>query len=316
MRFIHVVRRSNLRYMSTYRKETDSFGEIKVPDNLYYGANTARSLINFNIGGKSERMPILENKVDWANFPLVIWQTGSGTQTNMNVNEVISNLAIERLGGKIGSKNPVHPNDHVNMGQDAVPLTLGQEFGAYAHQINNSILRIQDTMPRLLQLAIGGTAVGTGLNTTKGFAQKVARQISLETSFKPQLFVELDFISGENKFEGLAAHDAMVETHGALNTISCSLMKIANDLRLLGSGPRCGLGELSLPENEPGSSIMPVNPTQCEAMTMVAAQVMGNNVAVTFGGSCGHLQLNVFKPMIVSNVLQSISLIGNFSVFI
>merc|ERR1711983_592666 len=290
-------------------------------------------------------------------FPLVIWQTGSGTQSNMNTNEVISNRAIQMLGGELGSKNPVHPNDHVNKSQssndtyptamhiataveihtvlipglkklhdaldakakefddiikigrthtqDATPLTLGQEFGGYATQLQFGIERIKATLPRLYMLAAGGTAVGTGLNTRIGFAEKVASKVSEITG--------LPFVTAPNKFEALAAHDAMVEVSGALNVLACSIMKIANDLRFLASGPRCGLGELSLPENEPGSSIMPgkVNPTQCEAITMVAAQVMGNHVAVTVGGSNGHFELNVFKPMMVANVLRSIRLLGD-----
>lgn len=302
---------------------------------------------------------VISGKLD-DHFPLVIWQTGSGTQSNMNVNEVISNRAIELLGGKLGSKDPVHPNDHVNMSQssndtyptamhvavaieinrrllpalktlqkalqakadeftsvikigrthtqDAVPLTLGQEFGAYVTQIANGIARIEGTLPRLYQLAAGGTAVGTGLNTRKGFAEKVASKISELTSIL--------FVTAPNKFEALACNDTMVEVHGALNVVATSLMKIANDIRFLGSGPRCGLGELSLPENEPGSSIMPgkVNPTQCEALTMIAAQVFGNQVAVTVGGSNGHFELNVFKPLIVRNVLQSVRLIADGSI--
>merc|ERR1712179_775554 len=292
-------------------------------------------------------------------FPLVIWQTGSGTQSNMNVNEVISNRAIEILGGELGSKTPVHPNDHVNksqssndtyptamhiataveiqnvllpglkklMGalddkakeyadiikigrthtQDATPLTLGQEFSAYVTQLDFAMDRINTTLPRLYMLAAGGTAVGTGLNTRIGFAEKVAEEVSNITG--------LPFVTAPNKFEALAAHDAMVEVSGALNTIACSIMKIANDLRFLASGPRCGLGELSLPENEPGSSIMPgkVNPTQCESITMVAAQVIGNHVAVSVGGSNGHFELNVFRPQMTSNVLRSIRLIGDAS---
>lgn len=375
------------------RIETDSFGPISVPADKLYGAVTARSLSNFDIGGESERMPAtlikafgilkaaaasanqefgLDPKIATAikdaamevsrgglieHFPLVVWQTGSGTQTNMNTNEVISNRAIQMLGGQLGSKSPVHPNDHVNMSQssndafptamhiavaieinncllpgmeklrdslqakmtefkdiikigrthtqDAVPLTLGQEFSAYVQQITNGIERVKATLPRLYELAIGGTAVGTGLNTRIGFAEKVAENVSEITG--------LPFTPVANKFEALAAHDALVEVHGALNVIACSLMKIANDLRFLGSGPRCGLGELFLPENEPGSSIMPgkVNPTQCEAITMVAAQVMGNQVAVSIGGSNGHFELNVFKPLIIKNVLQSTRLIGD-----
>lgn len=380
---------------SGYRTEKDTFGELKVPNDKYYGAQTVRSVMNFPIGGTPEQMPLpvvkamgilkkaaaivnkgfgLDPKVSDAiqkaaddvisgklynegHFPLVIWQTGSGTQTNMNTNEVISNKAIEILGGKLGSKDPVHPNDHVNKSQssndtfptamhiavamelqglllpslkalhqaldakskafaniikigrthtqDAVPLTLGQEFSGYAQQIKYAIERVEATLPRLYELAIGGTAVGTGLNTKIGFAEGCCQEISKLTG--------LPFKPAPNKFEALAAHDALVEVSGALNVIACSIMKVANDIRFLGSGPRCGLGELSLPENEPGSSIMPgkVNPTQCEAITMVAAQVMGNHVAVTVGGSNGHFELNVFKPMIVSNVLRSIRLLGD-----
>ncbi|MCB1591699.1 MAG: class II fumarate hydratase [Alphaproteobacteria bacterium] len=376
----------------TTRTESDSFGPIEVPSNRYWGAQTQRSLGNFKIGG--ERMPVpliralgiqkkaaaltnmqlgvLDQKlgdamvsaadevIDGAltdEFPLVVWQTGSGTQTNMNANEVISNRAIEILGGEMGSKKPVHPNDHVNMGQssndtfptvmhiaaveeihhelvpalqhlhkaldakakeykdivkigrthlqDATPLTLGQEFSGYAKQIDYGIVRVQATLPRLLQLAQGGTAVGTGINCKAGFAEKFAENVAKIT--------DLPFVTAENKFEALAAHDALVEASGALNVLAASLMKIANDIRLLGSGPRCGFGELSLPENEPGSSIMPgkVNPTQCEALTMVCAQVMGNHVAVTVAGSNGHFELNVFKPVMIYNVLQSIRLIAD-----
>lgn len=292
-------------------------------------------------------------------FPLVIWQTGSGTQTNMNVNEVISNRAIQLLGGELGSKTPVHPNDHVNKSQssndtfptaihisvaveicsnlkpslqilhdslqkkseefkdiikigrthtqDAVPLTLGQEFSGYVQQIQFALDRLDSVLPRVYMLAIGGTAVGTGLNTPVGFAEKTAAKISELTG--------LPFVSAPNKFEALAARDAMVEVHGALNTIATSIFKIANDIRFLASGPRSGLGELSLPENEPGSSIMPgkVNPTQCESITMVCAQVMGNNVATTVGGLSGHFELNVFKPLIVSNVLRSIRLLCKYN---
>ncbi|XP_051176431.1 probable fumarate hydratase, mitochondrial isoform X1 [Leptopilina boulardi] len=379
-----------------YRMERDTFGELKVPADKYYGAQTLRSVMNFPIGDSFERMPYgvivamgilkkaaaevnkefgLDSKVSDAiskaaddvisgklyeeHFPLVIWQTGSGTQTNMNTNEVIANRAIEILGGELGSKNPVHPNDHVNMSQssndtfptamhiavaleinkillpglqqlhsvlkkkseewkdiikigrthtqDAVPLTLGQEFSGYATQIEYGIARVKDTLPRLYQLALGGTAVGTGLNTRKGFAEKTAAKIAALTGYP--------FVTAPNKFEALAAHDALVEVHGALNTVAVSIMKIANDIRFLGSGPRCGLGELSLPENEPGSSIMPgkVNPTQCEAITMVCAQVMGNNVATTIGGSNGHFELNVFKPVIVANTLRSARLLGDAS---
>lgn len=381
---------------SGYRVERDTFGELKVPADKYYGAQTVRSTMNFKIGGASERMPLqvirafgvlkkaaaqvnkdygLEPKVADAiiqaaeevscgklddHFPLVVWQTGSGTQTNMNVNEVISNRAIEILGGKLGSKDPVHPNDHVNKSQssndtfptamhiavatevhqvllpglqtlhdamaakaeefkdiikigrthtqDAVPLSLGQEFGGYVQQVKYSMERVRAAMPRVYELAAGGTAVGTGLNTSVGFAEKVASAVASLTG--------LPFITAPNKFEALAAHDALVELSGALNTVAVSAMKIANDIRFLGSGPRSGLGELILPENEPGSSIMPgkVNPTQCEAMTMVAAQVMGNHVAVTVGGSNGHFELNVFKPMMVKNVLNSARLLGDASV--
>lgn len=379
--------------MDQYRIETDSFGELKVPVDKYYGASTARSLVNFNIGGQIERMPIgiirafgilkkaaatvnkgygLKTEIADAicsaaeevisgqlddNFPLVVWQTGSGTQTNMNINEVISNRAIEKLGGTLGNKSMVHPNDHVNMGQssndafptamhiavavavheklfpslellhkslseksqefssiikvgrthtqDATPLTLGQEFGGYAAQIFNGIERVKCALPRIYELAAGGTAVGTGLNARIGFAEKIAEEVSILTG--------IPFVTAPNKFEALAAHDAMIEISGALNTVACSLMKIGKDIMFLGSGPRCGLGELKLPENEPGSSIMPgkVNPTQCEALTMVAAQVMGNHVSVTIGGSNGHFELNVFKPLIARNVLQSIRLLSD-----
>ena len=290
-------------------------------------------------------------------FPLVVWQTGSGTQSNMNANEVIANRAIEILGGQLGDKTVVHPNDHVNKGQssndtfptvmhiagvteintvllpgleklhaalaakaaefeniikigrthtmDATPLTLGQEFSGYATQLEYSIERVKSALPHLLMLAQGGTAVGTGLNTKIGFAEGVAETVSKATGY--------DFITAPNKFEALAAHDAVVHMSGALNTVAVSLMKVANDVRFLGSGPRCGLGELSLPENEPGSSIMPgkVNPTQCEAMTMVCAQVMGNHVAATVGGSNGHFELNVFKPMLIRNLLHSARLLGD-----
>jgi fumarate hydratase class II len=374
------------------RIETDSFGEISVPGDRYWGAQTQRSIQNFKIG--DERMPkplvralgvqkkaaalanmelgILDHKIGQAivqaadeiidgtmsnEFPLVVWQTGSGTQTNMNANEVISNRAIEILGGQIGSKKPVHPNDHVNMGQssndtfptvmhiaaveqihhellpalehlhaaldtkakafmdivkigrthlqDATPMTLGQEFSGYAKQIEFGIARVNSSLPRLMQLAQGGTAVGTGINCKIGFAEKFADRVSDITG--------LDFITAENKFEALASHDAMAEISGSLNVLSASLMKIANDVRLLGSGPRCGIGEISLPENEPGSSIMPgkVNPTQSEAMTMVCAQIMGNHVTVTVGCSNGHFELNVFKPVIIYNVLQSIRLLAD-----
>lgn len=378
-------------HMSQMRIETDSFGEISVPSDKYWGAQTQRSLQNFDIGGFTERMPeplikafaivkksaanvnmtygldqtignaivkaadeIIEGKHS-SQFPLVVWQTGSGTQTNMNVNEVISNRAIEMLGGKMGSKKPIHPNDHVNMSQssndtfptamhvataielhhrlipalkslkvallecsqkwnhivkigrthlqDATPLTLGQEFSGYTHQLTFGIERVESVFPRLYFLAQGGTAVGTGINTKKGFDVKIAAEIAKQTG--------LPFQTAPNKFEALATHDTLVETHGALNVLAVSLSKIANDIRFLGSGPRCGLGELQLPENEPGSSIMPgkVNPTQCEAITMVCAQVMGHHTAVTIGGLQGHFELNVFKPLIIKNVLNSIRLL-------
>ncbi|XP_012499848.1 PREDICTED: fumarate hydratase, mitochondrial isoform X1 [Propithecus coquereli] len=406
---------------NSFRIEYDTFGELKVPNDKYYGAQTVRSTMNFKIGGVTERMPdyrtsqqaaeslrkislslpptaclipvikafgilkraaaevnqdygldpkiadaimkaadeVAEGKLN-DHFPLVVWQTGSGTQTNMNVNEVISNRAIEMLGGELGSKKPVHPNDHVNKSQssndtfptamhiaaavevhevllpglqklhealnakskefaqiikigrthtqDAVPLTLGQEFSGYVQQVSYAMARIKAAMPRIYELAAGGTAVGTGLNTRIGFAEKVAAKVAALTG--------LPFVTAPNKFEALAAHDALVELSGAMNTTACSLMKIANDIRFLGSGPRSGLGELILPENEPGSSIMPgkVNPTQCEAMTMVAAQVMGNHVAITVGGSNGHFELNVFKPMMIKNVLHSARLLGDASV--
>ncbi|KAG9011638.1 fumarase fum1 [Tulasnella sp. JGI-2019a] len=378
-----------------YRTEKDTFGDLQVPEDRYYGAQTQRSLQNFDIGGPTERLPppliqafgvlkkaaahvnvtygldpkvgeaisnaadevISGQLIDAGHFPLVIFQTGSGTQSNMNVNEVISNRAIEMLGGTLGSKKPVHPNDHVNMSQssndtfptamhvaavtelnksllpalqelhaaleakqhefqdiikigrthlqDATPLTLGQEFSGYVQQLANGIERVQAVIPRLSLLAQGGTAVGTGLNTKKGFDVKVAAEISKITG--------LDFKTAPNKFEALASHDALVEAHGALNVLAVSLMKIANDIRYLGSGPRCGLGELSLPENEPGSSIMPgkVNPTQCEALTMVAAQVMGNNTTISVAGSYGQFELNVFKPVIIKNFLQSVRLLSD-----
>ncbi|KNE70183.1 fumarate hydratase, mitochondrial [Allomyces macrogynus ATCC 38327] len=382
--------------MQQFRTEKDTFGPIQVPADKYWGAQTQRSIQNFNIGGPTERMPeplikafgVLKKSAAKVNmtyglkpevgnaiikaadeviagklndhFPLVIWQTGSGTQTNMNTNEVISNRAIEMLGGEKGSKAPVHPNDHVNMSQssndtfptamhvaavseihhrllpalahlhkaldkcakdwdsiikigrthlqDATPLTLGQEFSGYAKQIEYGIERVNATLPRLYNLAQGGTAVGTGINTKKGFDAKVAAAIAEETG--------LPFRTAPNKFEALAAHDALVEAQGALNVLAVSLMKIANDIRLLGSGPRCGLGELLLPENEPGSSIMPgkVNPTQCEAMTMVCAQVMGNTTAMSVAGSNGHFELNVFKPVMIKNLLQSVRLIADASV--
>ena len=377
---------------SKTRTETDSMGAIEVPAERYWGAQTERSLGNFRIGG--ERMPLplihafgiqkqaaaltnlamdnIDRKIGESivkaakevaagklddHFPLVVWQTGSGTQTNMNANEVISNRAIEMLGGVLGSKDPVHPNDHVNRGQssndsfptamhiavveeihrallpglehlrealaakqkkfagiikigrthtqDATPLTLGQEFSGYATQLAHGAERVKACLPRLYPLAQGGTAVGTGLNTLPGFAERYAEEAAKITGHAYQ--------TAENKFEALAARDAMVEISGALNVIAGSLMKIANDIRFLASGPRSGLGELSLPANEPGSSIMPgkVNPTQAEALTMVCAQVMGNNVTVTVGGASGHFELNVFKPVIVYNVLQSIRLIAD-----
>lgn len=376
------------------RVETDTMGEVEVPMNKYWGAQTQRSLENFKIG--TERMPLplvralgvqkkaaalanmelgaLDKKVGEAivgaaeevmsgelndHFPLVVWQTGSGTQTNMNINEVVSNRAIEMLGGVMGSKKPVHPNDHVNYGQssndtfptvmhisaveqlyhelmpalenlhsaldakakefapiikigrthlqDATPVTLGQEFSGYAMQIKYGIARVKSCLPRLSQLAQGGTAVGTGLNCKKGFAELFAQKVSEITA--------IPFTTAENKFEAMAAHDAIVETSGALNTVACSLMKIANDIRLLASGPRCGIGEISLPENEPGSSIMPgkVNPTQSEAMTMVCAQIMGNNTTISVAGSNGHFELNVFKPVMIYNLLQSIRLLADAS---
>jgi len=375
-----------------FRIESDSMGGMKVPSNKYYGAQTARSLMNFKIGG--ETIPkelirafgilkkaaalvnkdlgllpedkvilivkaadeVIEGKLD-GNFPLVVWQTGSGTQTNMNVNEVISNRAIEMAGGVLGSKKPIHPNDDVNKAQssndtfpaamhiaaveeihrrlipmvtklrdalnekslsfkniikigrthlmDAVPLTLQQEFSGYVQQLTNGLERINACLPRLYELALGGTAVGTGLNTHPVFAERSAQKIAELTG--------KSFVSAKNKFEALAAHDAMVELSGVLKTLAASLMKIANDIRWLGSGPRCGIGELFLPENEPGSSIMPgkVNPTQSEAMTMVCAQVMGNDVTVNIGGASGNFELNVFKPVIIFNVLQSIRLIAD-----
>ncbi len=376
------------------RTERDSMGEIEVPANCYWGAQTARSLANFKIG--DERMPreiirafgILKKAAAQSNaeignlatdlaqlisraadevtdgrlddqFPLVVWQTGSGTQTNMNANEVIANRAIELAGGVLGSKDPVHPNDDVNRGQssndtfptamhiaaaeqishcllpalthlesclreksrefadvvkigrthlmDAVPLTLGHEFGAWAHQVAKGRERIESTLPDLLELALGGTAVGTGLNTHPDFAIRAIDHIAHMTG--------LAFVPAPNRFEALAAHDAVVQASGALTTVAASLTKIGNDIRLLGSGPRCGLAELILPANEPGSSIMPgkVNPTQAEALTMVTAQVMGNHTAIATGGASGHLQLNVFKPVLIHNLLQSIRLLGDSS---
>ncbi len=376
-----------------FRIEKDTMGDVQVPADKLWGAQTQRSTQNFKIGG--DRFPremikalgvlkksaaitngalgllpkdkmdiivqaadeVIAGKLD-AHFPLVVWQTGSGTQTNMNANEVIANRAMTLKNIKLPSKE-IHPNDDVNKGQssndtfptamhiavadqiyhrllpmleklekalhqkqtefhsivkigrthlmDATPLTLGQEFSGYVTQIKHTIKRVKNTLPHLHELAIGGTAVGTGLNTHKDFAVKVAEQIKKETG--------IAFVSAENKFEALATHDAMVEVSGALNSAAVSLMKIANDIRLLGSGPRCGIGELRLPENEPGSSIMPgkVNPTQSEAMTMVCAQVMGNHVAVSIGGATGHFELNVFKPVIVFNVLNSIRLLADAS---
>jgi fumarate hydratase, class II len=378
--------------MPRTRTETDSFGPIEVPADCYWGAQTARSVGNFPFGPR-ERMPVeivhalgfvkqaaarvnarlggldaqLAEAIQQAagevargdldsQFPLVIWQTGSGTQSNMNVNEVIAGRANEMLAGTRGGKQPVHPNDHVNKSQssndsfptamhiaaaravhgqlmpaleelrgklaelasrwdalvkigrthlqDATPLTLGQEFSGYAQQIADNQQRVRDVLPRLYRLAQGGTAVGTGLNAPAGFAEAFAEEVARLT--------QLPFTSAPNKFAELAAHDTLVELSGVLNTLAVSLSKIANDIRLLGSGPRCGLGELRLPENEPGSSIMPgkVNPTQAEMLTMVAAQVMGNHVAVTVGGLQGHMELNVFKPMIAANVIRSITLLS------
>jgi fumarate hydratase, class II len=374
------------------RQESDSMGIVAVPDDRLWGAQTQRSLENFRIGG--QRMPtllihaygLLKQAAALANmklgkldkklgkaiveaagevaagklddhFPLVVWQTGSGTQTNMNANEVIANRANEMLGGRRGDKKPIHPNDQVNYGQssndsfptamhiaavrqvhdavlpaldhlagaleakakafakiikigrthlqDATPVTLGQEFGGYAQQVRNGIDRVKGCLPRLYQVAQGGTAVGTGLNAAKGFDKAFVEELKKLT--------KLPFAPAKNKFEGLAAHDALVELSGAYNVLACSLMKVANDIRLLGSGPRSGIGEIHLPENEPGSSIMPgkVNPTQAEALTMVACQVMGNNVAITVAGSNGHLELNVFKPVIIHNLLQSGQLIAD-----
>ncbi len=379
----------------THRTETDTFGPIEVASDRYWGAQAQRSLGNFKIGWEKQPLPVVRalgivkqaaaranmalGKLDPKlgdvivaaaqevidgklndHFPLVVWQTGSGTQSNMNSNEVISNRAIEMLGGEMGSKKPVHPNDHVNMSQssndtyptamhiaaaehvvhhllpalkhlhaaldakaksfahiikigrthtqDATPLTLGQEFGGYAAQVASSIKRIELTLPGLYELAQGGTAVGTGLNAPIGFAEKVAAEIAEITG--------LPFITAPNKFEALAAHDAMVFAHGAINAAAAALFKIANDIRFLGSGPRAGLGELALPENEPGSSIMPgkVNPTQSEALTQVCAHIFGNQAAITFAGSQGHFELNVFNPMMAYNFLQSVQLLGDAAV--
>ncbi len=375
-----------------YRTESDSMGEIDVPNDKYYGAQTARSLVHFSIG--AEQIPletihafgilkkaaalvnaelgllpqdkadlivkaadeVITGKLD-AHFPLYVWQTGSGTQSNMNVNEVISNRAIEMAGGVMGSKAPIHPNDHVNTSQssndtfptamhisaaialnhkllpalkslrdtfakksltfkdliksgrthlmDATPITLGQEFSGYVAQLDHGIERIHMTLPHIYQLAAGGTAVGTGLNTHPDFAVKVAAQVAKLTG--------LPFVTAPNKFEALASHDALVFAHGALRTLAASLMKIANDIRWMASGPRCGLSEIYIPENEPGSSIMPgkVNPTQCEAMTMVAVQVMGNDTAIEIGGSQGNFELNVYKPVIIYNFIQSVNLLAD-----
>ncbi len=379
----------------TTRTETDTFGPLEVAADRYWGAQAQRSLGNFRIGWERQPAPVIralgivkraaaetnmalgkldpklgetivraadeviEGKLD-DHFPLVVWQTGSGTQSNMNANEVISNRAIEMLGGQMGSKTPVHPNDHVNMSQssndtyptamhiacaeeiahrlipalnklrnalndkaeawkdivkigrthtqDATPLTLGQEFSGYVQQLDNGIERIEQSLPKLMQLAQGGTAVGTGLNAPVGFAEAVAERIAAITG--------LPFTSAPNKFEALAAHDAMVFSHGAINTVAASLFKIANDIRFLGSGPRAGLGELALPENEPGSSIMPgkVNPTQSEALTQVCVQIFGNNAAITFAGSQGHFELNVYNPVMAYNFLQSVRLMADAAV--
>src|SRR3989344_1670655 len=381
--------------MSTVRTESDTFGPIEVAADRYWGAQAQRSLGNFRIGWEKQPLPIVRalgivkraaaetnmalGKLDRTlgetivaaaqevidgklndHFPLVVWQTGSGTQSNMNANEVISNRAIEMLGGEMGSKKPVHPNDHVNMSQssndtfptamhvacaeqvandlipalkhlhaaldakakawdhiikigrthtqDATPLTLGQEFSGYAQQVSMSVQRIKQTLPKLMELAQGGTAVGTGLNAPVGFAEQVAERIAAITG--------LPFTTAPNKFEALAAHDAMVFSHGAINTVAASPFKIANDIRFLGSGPRAGLGELALPENEPGSSIMPgkVNPTQSEALTQVCVQVFGNHAAITFAGSQGHFELNVFNPVMAYNFLQSVRLLADAAI--
>ncbi|RVH42204.1 class II fumarate hydratase [Sinorhizobium meliloti] len=381
--------------MTSTRTETDTFGPIEVASDRYWGAQAQRSLGNFKIGWEKQPLAIvralgivkqaaaranmalgrldpaigdaivkaaqevIDGKLD-EHFPLVVWQTGSGTQSNMNANEVVSNRAIELLGGVMGSKKPVHPNDHVNMSQssndtyptvmhiacaervihdllpalkhlhkaleekvkafdhiikigrthtqDATPLTLGQEFSGYAAQVASSIKRIEMTLPGLCELAQGGTAVGTGLNAPVGFAEKVAEEIAAITG--------IGFTSAPNKFEALAAHDSMVFSHGAINATAAALFKIANDIRFLGSGPRSGLGELSLPENEPGSSIMPgkVNPTQCEALTQVCVQVFGNHAALTFAGSQGHFELNVYNPLMAYNFLQSVQLLADAAI--
>jgi len=381
--------------MTATRTESDTFGPIEVASDAYWGAQAERSLGNFKIGWEKQPQPVIralgivkraaaeanmelgrldpkiaaaiiaaaqeviDGKLD-AHFPLSVWQTGSGTQSNMNANEVISNRAIEMLGGEMGSKKPVHPNDHVNMSQssndtyptamhiacaeqvannllpaldhlhaalkvkeaafahiikigrthtqDATPLTLGQEFSGYRQQVENGRRRIQETLGGLYELAQGGTAVGTGLNAPIGFAELVAAKIAAITG--------LPFVSAPNKFEALAAHDAMVFSHGAINSMAAGLFKIANDIRFLGSGPRSGLGELSLPENEPGSSIMPgkVNPTQCEALTMVCTQVFGNNATMTFAGASGHFELNVFNPVMAYNFLQSCRLVSDSAI--
>ena len=381
--------------MSSTRTETDTFGPIDVDADRYWGAQAQRSLGNFKIGWEKQpasviralgivkqaaaranmelggldkalgkaiveaAQEVIDGKLD-DHFPLVVWQTGSGTQSNMNANEVISNRAIEMLSGTMGTKKPVHPNDHVNMSQssndtyptamhiacaeqivhhlvpglkrlhaaldekakafshiikigrthtqDATPLTLGQEFSGYAAQVASAIKRIELTLPGLYELAQGGTAVGTGLNAPVGFAEKVADEIAAITG--------LPFVTAPNKFEALAAHDAMVFSHGAINAAAAALFKIANDIRFLGSGPRAGLGELALPENEPGSSIMPgkVNPTQSEALTQVCAHIFGNNAAITFAGSQGHFELNVYNPMMAYNFLQSVQLLGDAAV--
>ena len=378
--------------MTNYRIESDSFGDLKVPKEKYWGAQTQRSLLNFPIGWEKQpisiikslgiikaacaKVNILQGKIDPTigeaiikaalevsagkfndHFPLVIWQTGSGTQSNMNANEVIANRGIELLGGIIGSKSPIHPNDHVNLSQssndtyptamhiavattaleltipaiekllqvldekaisfskiikigrthtqDATPLTLGQEFSGYAQQVKMGLKRIKNSLNDVFFLAQGGTAVGTGINTKQGFAELVAKEISDLTN--------LPFISAPNKFEALATHDALVNFSGSLRGMATSIYKISNDIRFLASGPRCGFGELNLPENEPGSSIMPgkVNPTQIEALTMVCSHIIGNDTAVGFAGSQGHFELNVFKPVIAYNVLQSLQLLGD-----